>query len=106
MVPQPVPSLCQETGGWRGLGGFSISLFCTILQAPGSCRDIPEDSRHGFLRGFMILSWHGGASHQELRRESPAKLRLQKPCAAALGVHEPLQPGAFGCMLLSGKGKK
>lgn len=36
------------------------------------------------------MSRHGGASHRELRNESPAKLRQQKPHTATLGVHDPL----------------
>lgn len=36
------------------------------------------------------MSRHDGASHRELRNESPAKLRQQKPRTATLGVHDPL----------------
>lgn len=44
---------------------FSILLFCSVLQAPGTCRDIPEDSRHGqtLSRSFRgpdpVLAWWG-----------------------------------------------
>lgn len=54
----------------------------------------------GFRGTVTVLAWWGFTC--ELRRESPVKLRLQDPCTASLGVHEPPQ---HHTTLLFGRGK-